>query len=121
MSMLVRVHQEAAGDVPVGVVEGEVDSSTSAEIHAALRSLLTNRSTTLIVDLTGTGYLDSAGVNLLFALDAELRQRQQRLRVVVVPASPIARMLAITGLDRTVPMHATRADALEQTRPPRSS
>ena len=57
----------------------------------------------LVVDLSPTEYLDSAGINLMFALGDELRARQLTLRLVIAPASPIARMLAITGLDKRVP------------------
>ena len=65
-----------------------------------------------MVDLTPTTYLDSAGINLLFALGDELRTRQQTLRLVVAPGSSIARMLSITSLDRAHPTFATAAEAL---------
>ena len=40
-----------------------------------------------------------------------LRTRQQELHIVVGPSTPIARMLAISGLDRTYRAHATVEDA----------
>ena len=48
----------------------------------------------------------------MFALGDELRSRQLTLRLVIAPTSPIARMLAITGLDRVYPSYPTVADAL---------
>ncbi len=77
-----------------------------------LRSLLTNRSVAMVVDLTLTSYLDSAGINLLFELGDELRARQQELRLVVAPGSPIARPISIMGLDAVVPAFETRDAAL---------
>jgi anti-anti-sigma factor len=109
---LARMLEEWHDEVPVARVEGEVDASNVHEIGDRLRSLLTNRSMALVVDLSGTTYLDSAGLNLLFALAEELRGRQQRLALVVAERSPIARMVGIVGLDRAVPVHATLADAL---------
>jgi anti-anti-sigma factor len=112
MTPIARVLEEHEDDVAIAIVEGEIDASNSAEIGRRLRALLTNRSMALVVDLTPTTYLDSAGINLLFELGAELRERQQQLHVVVPPAAPIARAIAITGLDSAVPTHATREAAL---------
>ena len=83
-------------------------SGESPKLHA----LMTNRSMALVVDLTETTYLDSAGINLLFAFAEELRARQQTLRLVLAGATPIARMAGITGLDRACPTHATLDEAL---------
>ena len=112
MKPLARVVAEWHGEAPVGVVEGEVDASNVAEVGVALRGLVTNQSSLLIVDLSQTAYLDSAGINLMFSLGDELRSRQLALRLVIAPGSAIARMTAITGLDKTFPTYATVADAL---------
>jgi anti-anti-sigma factor len=99
------------GDTPVGAVSGEVDAANARVVGAALRELVSNRSTLLVIDLTETSYLDSAGINLLFALGEELAARQLALKLVVPPDSPIARMLRITSLDRTHPTFATLSEA----------
>lgn len=112
MSDLARVAAQWHGELPVAVVHGEVDASNVAEVGVALRGLVTNQSSVLIVDLSPTSYLDSAGINLMFALGDELRGRQLRLRLVIAPGSPISRMLAITGLDKAYPTFPTLDDAL---------
>jgi anti-sigma B factor antagonist len=109
---LAEVRGQWDGDTPVAHVEGEIDASNVADVAARLRALLANRSHALIVDLTPTAYLDSAGINMLFVLGDELRTRQQRLLLVVGPRTPIARMVGLTGLDRTHPTFATVEDAL---------
>ena len=114
MSPLARVRDEHAGDIVIAVVDGEIDASNARDIGDRLRASPTNRSHALIIDLGEMRYLDSAGINVLFELDLELRERRQRLHLIVRPHSPIARMLAITGLDRTVSTHETREAALEQ-------
>jgi anti-anti-sigma factor len=106
----------ATGDrVAVASLAGEVDAANAAEVAADLRGLLTNRTLGLVVDLTGTSYLDSAGIKVLFALGDELRSRQQTMRLVVDHATPVARMIAITSLDRAFPAHATVRDAVAAT------
>ena len=112
MNSLAEVHAELHGETPIGRVEGEVDASNAELVAARLRELLANRSLGLVVDLTPTTYIDSAGINMLFVLGDELRARQQKLRLVVGAATPIARMLAVTGLDRVYPAHATIGEAL---------
>jgi anti-anti-sigma factor len=109
---LAKVHEDSRGGTPVGGVEGEIDASNATMIGIRLRALVANRAFGLVVDLTATTYLDSAGINMLFVLGDELRARQQQLRLVVGPATPIARMLAVTGLDRAYPVGASIDDAL---------
>lgn len=112
MSTLARLEDEWHGEIPVARLHGEVDASNVKEIGDRLRTLLSNRSLALVIDLSATTYLDSAGINLLFALAEELRSRQQRLAVVVGAGSPIGRMVMLTGLDQMVPVHSALADAL---------
>ena len=116
MSTLARLEDEWHDEIPVARVQGEVDASNVKEIGDRLRSLLSNRSMAMIVDLSATTYLDSAGINLLFALAEEMRSRQQRLALVVADPSPIVRMVTLTGLDRTMPVHRTLPDALGEVR-----
>jgi anti-sigma B factor antagonist len=112
MSPLARLEEEWHDEVPVAYVEGEIDASNAEEIGHRLRTLLSNRSVALVVDLSETTYLDSAGINLLFALGAEMLGRQQTLAVVVADRSPIARMTSITGLDRVLAVRPTVAEAI---------
>jgi anti-anti-sigma factor len=112
MTTIARVEEVWHGEIPVASVHGEVDASNAAEIGERLRSLLTNHLQAMVVDLSGVTYLDSAGINLLFALGDQLSGRQQRLAVVVSDGSPIARMIAITGLGEKVTVRASLDDAL---------
>ena len=114
MTELATLDEEWHGEVPVASIAGEIDASNVASLAVRLRGLLTNRSRGLVVDLTGTTYLDSTGIALLFELAAELRERQQRLLLVVAERSPIGRMIAITGLDRTANVHHALDGALAE-------
>jgi anti-anti-sigma factor len=112
VSTLARIENEWHDEVPVARLQGEVDASNVKEIGDRLRGLMSNRSVALVIDLSATTYLDSAGINLLFELAEELRGRQQRLALVIAERSPIERMITLTGLDQTVPAHPTLPDAL---------
>jgi len=113
MTWIATVSEERHGELPIAVIDGEIDASNAAEIADRVRVLLSNRSAALLVDLTRTTYLDSAGINVLFELGTELRDRQLQLHLVVGPEQPITRAISLTGLDAVVPVHPTREAALE--------
>jgi len=110
--MLARLEEERRGAVAIVRVMGEIDASNAAWLGTRLRGLLTNRSDALAVDMRGTTYLDSAGIALMFELAGELRLHQQRLHLIVDAASPIARMVHLTGLDEAVAISGSLDDAL---------
>ena len=112
MTLLARITDERRGGLEVARVDGEIDASNVVWVENRLRALLTNQSDGLVVDLSPTAYLDSAGIALWFALAEDLRQHQQQLRLVVVADSSIARMVTLTGLDAVVPTHPTLQQAL---------
>ena len=115
MTMEARVDAEHRGDVAVAAVEGEMDASNAEWAGARLRRLLSNRSHALVVDLSATTHLDSAGIAMLFQLAADMRLHQQELRVVL-GESPVARMVSLTGLDQAAAVYATVDEALAGTR-----
>ena len=112
MSAIARVEDGWHGGTAVAAVHGEIDASNAKELGERLRSLLTNHAEAMVVDLSGTTYVDSAGINLLFALADEMHSHQQRLALAVGDGSPILRMIRITGLDQTAPVSPTVAAAL---------
>ena len=112
VTLLAHITDERRGGLAVARVEGEIDASNVKWVESRLRALLTNQSDGLVVDLSATTYLDSAGIALWFALAEDLRQHQQQLRLVVVDRSSIARMVTLTGLDEAVPTHPTLEQAL---------
>lgn len=112
MSTLLEIHEDWHDDVPVLRLEGEIDVSNVGEIRTRMRDVVTNRQFALVVDLTPTSYLDSAGINLLFAVGEEMRGRQQQLHVVLGETSPLTRMVSLTGLDKSLPTHGTLERAL---------
>jgi anti-anti-sigma factor len=112
VSSLARFEEDWRDGTAVARLEGEIDASNVDDIGDRLRSMVTNREFSLVIDLSGIVYIDSAGINLMFRLGEELRGRQQRLAIVVREGSPIARMLSLTALDRAVPTFPTLDAAL---------
>lgn len=88
-------------------VQGDIDMSNVQDLAHALRTGISNRSLGVILDLTGVGYLDSSGLELLFDLHRRLASRRQELRLVVPPSSPVRRTIEVVRLDRDVGIHAS--------------
>jgi len=114
-SSVIRVLEERLDTTLIIVLDGELDASSVGAVAVKLRRLVENQAKRLVVDLERVSYLDSAGINLLFAVGGELSARQQQLHLVVVPGSPIERTLRIVGVERVFPVHASRDEALAAT------
>ena len=113
-SSIIRVQEERRDSTLIIALDGELDAASVGEVAVKLRGLVENQAKRLVVDLGQTTYLDSAGINLLFAVGGELSARQQQLHLVVRPGSPIERTLKVVGVDRAFPVHASRDEALAE-------
>ena len=114
MTVLANILESRRGGIAIARIEGEVDRSNVPWVQERLRALVTNEAEALVVDLTATTFLDSAGIALLFELAADLRRHQQELRLVVADGAPIARVLQLTAIAGAAPTHATLDAALAQ-------
>jgi anti-anti-sigma factor len=104
MSRLARLEIDGGTKLCLVRVLGEIDISNAPEISTALEAAMPNGAETLMVDLSGTTYLDSAGVQLLFLLAQRLQTRRQQLKIVVPDDAPIRGVLELAGLPRVIPM-----------------
>jgi anti-anti-sigma factor len=114
MEELARIDIEQGPPVVVARVSGEVDISNVGVVRRRLEEAVSNSSLGIVVDLSGTTYLDSSGVYLLFELARALEGRQQRMSVVAPPTAPSTRVLLITGFDKIVPVRETVEAAVHQ-------
>ena len=103
-------------DIVVAHIAGEIDLSNSASVGDRLSQAVPNRALGLVVDLSGTTYLDSSGVSLLFDLAGRLGRRQQQLRLAVPEDASLRRVLRIVHAESAVPIVATVEEAIAQIR-----
>jgi anti-anti-sigma factor len=110
---LAEVTMDPHGAVVVARIEGEVDLSNVEDVRIALVDAVEHDTECLVLDLTGTSYLDSTGVRLLFELAERLHGRRQELRLVVDDGALVHRVIVLTQLNQRVPLDETVAAALE--------
>jgi anti-anti-sigma factor len=114
--MLADVHFEDHGGTPVARVRGEVDMSNVAELSSTLQNSVGQEAPGLVVDFSETSYLDSAGLHFIFDLGKRLRDRGQRLCLVVPADSPVRTVLDIVRVDSLARTFETLEQALERLR-----
>ena len=83
MSQLAEFDFEERGSVLVASINGEIDGSNASDLRLALADRLPSTASALVLDLSNTSYLDSAGIHTLFELGRRLAARRQSLRLVV--------------------------------------
>jgi anti-anti-sigma factor len=98
------------GPILVASIIGEIDGSNASDLRLALADRLPSTANALILDLSETTYLDSAGIHTVFELGRRLAARRQALRLVVPQDSPMRRVLELCAVDAVAPMD-TELDA----------
>jgi anti-anti-sigma factor len=62
------IQEEKVGDVTVLGLSGRLDTDTSADLELAVQDLLQAGARRFVVDLSGVGYVSSAGLRVLLSL-----------------------------------------------------
>jgi anti-sigma B factor antagonist len=112
MSELARVEADHRGALCIIRVHGEVDISNDKEVLAAIETAVPHSALRIVVDLTNTTYLDSAGLSLLLRLAERLQARRHQMQIVAPPGSPVRTVLELTGLPRVIPVEGRLEDAV---------
>lgn len=85
-------------------VSGEIDLSNAREVLDVVGGAWPGDPTLVVLDLSATSYLDSAGIAMIFRLAERLGHRRQELRLVVPADAPIRTVLQLTGVPQVVPV-----------------
>ena len=96
--------------VVVARLVGELDLSTVADAGPEVLAAAGNDS--LVLDLAGLTFLDSAAVHLLFRLVKRFNDRGRQLVFVVPDGSPASRVIEVIDLASAAPVVTSQADGL---------
>lgn len=89
---------------------GDLDLDTVGAARAALDRALESRPPILVVDLSGVGFCDSSGLNLLLQARYEAEAAGVTMRLAS-PAVAVARVFELTGLAAVFSIHASAEEA----------
>jgi len=87
------------GGVPVVTPPAEIDVTTAGQLRAMLAAWATCGHTTVVVDMTGTQFCDSAGLSVLVRAHKQALAKGGGLRVVLPASGSVPRIFTLTGLD----------------------
>jgi anti-anti-sigma factor len=112
-----KVRSEQQDGVFVIAVEGELDMNTATDLERELEGPLGAAQSPLLIDLSRCEFIDSTGIALIVrswqTLDGDGDSRFALCGI----GRQVKRVLDITGLEKTIPIHPSREQALERLRP----
>jgi anti-anti-sigma factor len=83
----------------VVAMPGDIDYGTAGQAYGRLYAALTAGAAVVIADFTVTSYCDCTALRYLLAVQDRAAASDAELRLAVPLASPVRRVLRITGLD----------------------
>jgi anti-sigma B factor antagonist len=98
--------------VHVVAVTGEIDLFTAPEFKQRMAGPIDDGVKRLVVDLTGTTFIDSSSLGVLIGAHRKLKQRNGSL-VVVCDNDTIVKTFKITGLDGVFTLVPSLHDAVD--------
>jgi anti-anti-sigma factor len=98
--------------VIIARVVGEIDMSNADGLANAISNQIPNDATGAVLDLTGTDYLDSGGIHMLYRLRERLRVRGQSFTIVVPEDSSTIDALRLAGVENSLDLRQTLDAAL---------
>jgi anti-anti-sigma factor len=117
---MIALKVEHFDQVPVARLPADVDAANAMMLAERLVASVGEHARELIVDLTHTRYLDSAGIDMLFRLGQRLADRRARLHLVIAPGSPLERLADTVALASAMPVHGDVDEALTASVPGRA-
>jgi anti-sigma B factor antagonist len=104
-----------AGGVPVITTPAEIDITTASQLQAVLSDWCARGHPTVVVDMTGTRFCDSAGLTELVRAHRQAVADGGELRLVISADDAVLRVFTLIGLDHVIPRFASLEQALAQT------
>lgn len=94
-------------------VRGELDLSTAPELEGPLEETLENGDASVLIDLSQCEFIDSTGIALIVRAWQRLDSGENGRGLVICSQNEqVRRVLEITGLELSIPVHTTRDEAL---------
>ncbi|MBT2235822.1 STAS domain-containing protein [Nonomuraea sp. NEAU-A123] len=87
-------------------LRGELDLATREAVRERLLRTLQHDTGLLILDLSGVSFCDAAGLSALVGVQRQARSLDIAL-ALAAPRPRVAKVLRLTGLDRSFPMYGT--------------
>lgn len=100
--------------IRVVAVRGELDLSTAPDLEGPLEVALAGGDASVLIDLTECEFIDSTGIAMIVRAWQQLDGDQDRSGHLVIANSndQVQRVLEISGLNLSIPIHGSRESGL---------
>ena len=102
---------EVVRGVPVVAAPEEIDITNAEALRSALLKAAANGNGTLVVDMTRTRFCDCAGLHALTGAHKRAQAEGRQVRLAVT-GRQVRRIIALTALDRLIPVYPSLDQAL---------
>jgi anti-anti-sigma factor len=111
--MAIQITQELLGTTRIMALAGRLDTETAADVELALQDLLAAGERNYLFDLSGIGYVSSAGLRVLLSLAKKLDGGKGDLRLCSLNTS-VRQVFDIAGFSKLFAIYPDRDAALGQ-------
>ena len=111
MPEVLQVHEEEVGEAHLIAATGEIDQVSARLVADALRRATLDGEGSVVLDMSETNFIDSAGISTLLNGLRRLTRQSRRL-IVVCPPGPPRRVFETLGLVGTFELVNSRREAL---------
>ena len=105
------IQTERTDGTLVAKAEGRIDGVNARDFEEALKAAISGDEKAVVMDLEGLSYISSAGLRVILLIAKTLRKREADFMLCSL-SDPIREVFEISGFDKIIPVHASRADAL---------
>jgi anti-sigma B factor antagonist len=109
---------ERIDGVPIAHIRADIDAANATIIQQRLADALGPVASSLVIDLSETGYLDSTGIDMLLRLSHRLDERRAKLILVIPDTSQLKRLAWIVGLPEAIAIYPALSAALQEAAKP---
>ncbi len=113
------MHEDATTEFKENIIRivtiaprGRLDTVRALEFRKQVQEVIEDGVKNLVLDLSETPFLDSAGMAVLVSALKQCRQRGGDARMVWPQSEPVKRILSLTKFDRVFEMKNSVADAV---------
>jgi anti-anti-sigma factor len=116
MTAPIPIDLDRRDGVPVARLSGEVEISAAVALRERLLRAVGNQDFGLVVNLSRTTYLDSAGVNVLFDVAERLGSRQLVMALCVPPDGLVRKVVDMVAISSVASVRDTEDEAVAAVR-----
>lgn len=98
--------------VRVIAVRGELDLSTAPDLEGPLDAAVNGNGGSVLIDLAECEFIDSTGIALIVRGWQKLEGDGNGQLAICSPTDQVRRVLAVSGLDQSIPVHPSRDDGV---------